>query len=261
MPIESMKLKCSLARTQLENRLRYEPNLIEIQLFEEDFKSPERILDTVRYLKQRGIRVFLHHPMRVKGKSLNIMSEDPEVSSFYRDSCDVLDDICVREDIWCVVHPHYSHPAPRDAVSLLASSIELTEHIESVLQRSHGRFLWENSPSGLFSSANPYWLSHVVRRLGLPLCYDISHSFMSFGGSNERLKNDVQRAFEYTRYYHVVDSQGTDVHDGLPLGHGGIQWEALKPFIQAREFVLEILLSDYEDCSPMVDSALYFEAL
>lgn len=49
----------------------------------------------------------------------------------------------------------------------------------------------------------------------------------------------------------MVDNVGTEVHDALPVGKGGIDWAAVKPTILKHDFILEIDLDVYEDCSPI----------
>ncbi|WP_035321994.1 sugar phosphate isomerase/epimerase family protein [Peribacillus kribbensis] len=261
-----INLKCSLDLEQIEDRLAYHPQIIELQLFEQDIENVRRIIETIRMLKGQGIKVYLHHPMKVNGNFLDILSREREVYDFYRYSSQVLDEICVSEDVDCVVHPHYEKCGSGmwDAAGsedAREKSQQLGEAIQEISQKTHGRFLWENSPRGLFSSLNPYWLTHIVKPFELPICYDISHSFMSYRGDNVKLLQNISDAMPFVRYFHVVDSAGTEVHDALPLGQGSIKWGALKPYITQREYIFEIELADYRDCTPMAESAAYFHQL
>lgn len=259
-------LKSSLDPDQIADRLQYRPQTMELHLFEVDVEQPERIAAVIQQLQGLDIKVFLHHPMKIQGKYLDILSDDPEVFEYYRFSCRVLHDICQEHQVYCVVHPHYSRgPSGRlnlgDNAEVEARSIELRDAIEDVRSTMGEWFLWENTPTGVFSNMNPLWLTHIVAPLELPVCYDISHSFMSLKGDNRRLVEDVRALFPYTRYYHVVDSLGTVVHDALPLGQGRIDWRALKPYIVERDFIFEIGLQDQGDCTAMVESATFFAAL
>ncbi|WAH41415.1 sugar phosphate isomerase/epimerase [Alicyclobacillus fastidiosus] len=264
--MQRINLKCSLAPEQIEDRLKYRPHVVELQLFEKDIYEPQRIGEAIQKLRDNGVKVFLHHPMKVSGKFLDILSCDPEVYDFYRSSCDLLDQICNSEDLFCVVHPHYEKcesgmADSSDTVRILERSHALKEAIQEVRSTTHDRFLWENAPKGIFSSVNRYWISHIIRPAQLPVCYDISHSFMSCRGDNLKLEQDLSEAFPFTHYYHVVDSAGTEVHDAMCLGAGGIDWSKLKPYILQRDFIFEIDLPDYNDCTPMVQSSAFFEAI
>lgn len=261
-----MNLKCSLDPRQIQDRLQFHPDTVELQLFEADMETPERIVSAIRTLKDHGVKVFLHHPMTFDGQYLDIMSDAPQMHAFYRSSCATLDEICATEDVYCVVHPHYSR-LPSGVLDLAnedevrARSVALREAIQEIRSSTADRFVWENTPEGIFASSNPMWFTHIVEPLRLPICYDISHSFMSLRGDNDRLWHDLDQLFPYTKYYHVVDSVGTAGHDALPLGEGAIDWTKLKPYIVQRDFIFEIMLKDHLYCTEMVDSVSYFEAL
>ena len=261
-----INLKCSLDPEQITNRLKYNPHIVELQLFERDISFPDRIIESIQQLKQQGVKVILHQPMKVNGKFLDILSEDPEVYNFYRSSYQVLDKICQLEDIYCVIHPHYENCESgkvdiTDTITILELSKNMKKALQDIRKHTSDRFLWENAPKGIFSSANPYWLTHIVEPLQLPICYDISHAFMSFRGNNDKLAENLKNAVPFTRHYHVVDSIGTDKHDALPLGSGGIDWSRLKPYILEKDFIFEIDLPDYKDCTPMIESANYFDSI
>ncbi|KGX89709.1 TIM barrel protein [Pontibacillus marinus] len=259
-------LKCSLDQAQIENRLSYNPDILELQLFEADIDDPKHIQNVIRDLKQKDVKVILHHPMKVNGKFLDILSVDTEVMEYYKRSCRVLDEICHSEDVYCVVHPHYDdcesgRVYPTNKKRMLQKSNELKEALQKLRENTNDRFYFENAPEGIFSSMNPYWISHIIEPLNLPVCYDVSHSFMSFRGDNQKLKQDLKEAYPFTKHYHVVDSEGTEVHDALPLGKGDIAWSNLKPFIKHKDFIFEIELPDYKDCTLMIESAAYFDSI
>lgn len=259
-------LKCSTAKEQIADRLQYHPQIVELQLFEADIENPIRIYRAIRELKSSGVTVYLHHPMKVKGKFLDLLSPDPEVTEFYHSSNQILDDICTNENIYCVVHPHYEKfrngkVDPSFPNITLEQTLQLSEAIQSLRRTTRDRFLWENTPRGIFSNGNPNWFTHLVQPQKLPICYDISHAFMSFHGDNNKLVADIHQTLPYIRYFHVVDSKGTAEHDALPLGTGNIDWVRIKEFIVQRDFIFEIDLPDYNDGRLMVDSAEFFASL
>ncbi|RYL89860.1 sugar phosphate isomerase/epimerase [Sporolactobacillus sp. THM7-4] len=201
----------------------------------------------------------MHHPTTYKNKKLDILSTDQEILNYYQWSSERLSEICKQENIHCVVHAHYSK-SESSYYTGLSNTLKMKDRIEKVVQTCGDRFLWENTTSGLFSFANPYILSEIIRPLQLPLCLDISHAFISFQGNNEKLKQLISMIHEYVRYYHVVDSSGIQ-HDALTLGKGKIDWKSLKPFLVRKDFIFEIGLKDWLDCSPMIQSADYFVKL
>jgi sugar phosphate isomerase/epimerase len=234
----------------------YDPEILELQLFEKDLADTVVLLQTIRKLKQLGIKVYLHQPITYKNKRLDIMSTDNEIIEYYQWSCKRLSEICKQENVHCVVHAHYSK-SESSYYEGLSNTLKMKERIERMIQTGEDYFLWENTTKGLFSFANPYLLSEIIQPLNLPLCFDVSHAFISFNGSNEKLKHIVNQVHKYIRYYHVVDSIGIR-HDALSLGKGTIDWKSLKPYLLQKDFIFEIGLKDWLDCTPMIQSADYF---
>ncbi|WP_241158582.1 TIM barrel protein [Cohnella candidum] len=253
-----MRLKGNLEQRNLDNRLSYEPDIIEFFLSDRDLLDPERIRDRIRQLHDRGVKAYLHHPPKHQGEYLDILSDNPEVRRFYNESCELLARICIEEKAKCVVHAHYvgTHSC-RDVT--LERTLILREEIRRIMAYSRDVFVWEDSIEGLFSyGGNPYLIDHLIVPLKLPLTVDVSHTFISFRGDNERLRDVLERTKPYAQYYHLVDSMGLE-HDSLQLGLGRIDWRMVKPLVWGKDFIFEITLSgDHSDCTPMVESAHYF---
>lgn len=254
-----VRLKCSLDARQIDNRIKQQPEILELQLFEKDLAVITVLLQSIHKLKKLGIKVYLHQPVTVNNKRLDIMSTDPEIIEYYQWSCDRLIEICKQENVCCVVHAHYSR-SESTFLEGLTNTLKMKERLERIMERCGDYFLWENTTKGLFSFDNPYILSEIIEPLKLPLCFDVSHAFISFKGSNEKLKHIIKQVYEYVRYYHVVDSQGIQ-HDALALGKGNIDWKSLKPFLLKKDFIFEIGLNDWFDCKPMIESAAYFSKI
>lgn len=257
--MNNIRLKSSIDGRQISERLKYNPEIMELQLFEEDLDRIEMVKRVIRSLKQRGIRVYLHHPMKHGSVFMDILSRDQEMYEFYLWSCRILAEICREERIHCVVHAHYSdsESSQRNQWSLRK---EMKRRIEQIQLYAGGYFLWENTTHGIFSEQNPFLYEELVQPLKLPLCYDISHAFIALRGDNEKLKQALKKAFPYVAYYHVVDSMGVS-HDSLPLGQGKIDWRMVKPFLAGKDYIFEIGLEDYLDCTPMRQSGEFLTNL
>lgn len=251
--MDFVRLKCGIAPLQLANRLKYNPEILELQLFEQDLADPERICLIIQALKKRGIQVYLHHPMKYKGIFVDILSEDRERRNFYDGSCFLLHEICKKERVQCVVHPHY-----RDSESSRLydsfTQAKMRRRLSFFLDRCGDSFLWENTTQGIFSWQNPRFVQDIVEPLQLPVCMDISHAFIAFQGDQARLVESMEAIAPFADYYHVVDSLGVS-HDSLSIGQGRIQWESIWPFLDQKKFIFEIGLADYQDCTPMLNSA------
>ncbi|WP_052352749.1 sugar phosphate isomerase/epimerase family protein [Neobacillus dielmonensis] len=249
-------LKCSYEPEQLNDRLKYNPDIIELHLYEDDLFGEKRQLleNTISMLKTKGIQVFLHHPTKYHGSYLDINHEQEEDYLYFHLSTRILADICKTYSIQCVIHPHY----------ILTRTCEInkenTENVRNEINKilSYGRniFLWENSINGVFTAQNPNWFEEVVKPLNLPLTYDISHAFISFKGNNDLLINQIKQLDTHIQYFHVVDSEGKR-HDGLPLGAGRIDWKPIIPYLLTRPYIYEIVLKDRTNASEMVDSHEY----
>ncbi|RYM02213.1 hypothetical protein EWH99_11320 [Sporolactobacillus sp. THM7-7] len=143
------------------------------------------------------------------------MSTNPEITDYYQWSCAFLSEICRQEQVRCVVHAHYSRTESSTACGRSAS-MKMKDRIERIIETNKDCFLWENT-RGLFSFTNPYFLSKIIQPLQLPLCFDVSHAFISVKGNNQKLLQIILRIHAYIHYYHIVDSAGTR--------HNAFLWE------------------------------------
>jgi sugar phosphate isomerase/epimerase len=256
-----IRLKSSLNGEHIQDRLKYNPEIIEFHLNEQDLYNPHEIIDNIKLLKSKGITVYLHHPMRYQGQFLDIISSNQKMRDHYDWSCEILASICRQEEIKCVVHCHYASSESTDFQNTV-KRIEVRKRIESILSICEKSFLWEDTIRGIFSSENPYLLSEIIEPLNLPLNIDISHSFIGLKGDNKRLQEHLEKLHNFAKYFHLVDSMGM-VHDSLPLGKGKIDWQMVIPYVQEKDFIFEIDLksSNHSDCTPMIESAKYFREI
>ncbi|WP_428909744.1 TIM barrel protein [Niallia sp. Krafla_26] len=259
--MKNIRLKAALDWDQIEDRLKYNPEILELHVKEENLYRPEEVVEVIRKVKGKGVKVYLHHPSRFKGQYMDIISSSREVRDYYDWSCKELAAICKQEQVKCVVHCHYaqsesSHFMDRD------SRIKVRKRLETILSICGESFLWEDTTQGIFSAENPFLLEEIVKPLQLPLNIDISHAFIALKGDNEKLKHHLDQYSPYAQYYHLVDSNG-EYHDALPLGKGKIDWLMVKSYIQNTDFIFEIDLkpSKYLDCTPMIESAKYYNQL
>ncbi|WP_047154752.1 TIM barrel protein [Aneurinibacillus tyrosinisolvens] len=259
--MDYIRLKTALNLTQIEDRLQYNPEIIEFHLIEKNLYETDLLIEQIRLLKSKGIRVYLHHPMTYQGRYLDIISSDQNMREHYDWSCEILSSICKQEKIKCVVHCHYALSESTDYHDS-QKRMKTRKKIEKILSICGDSFLWENTIHGIFSSENPYLLSEIVEPLNLPLNIDISHSFISLKGDNNKLKEHLDKFHCFANYFHIVDSMGM-IHDSLPLGKGKINWEMVKPYVKDSDFIFEIDLksSNYSDCTPMIQSVNYFKEI
>lgn len=259
--MQNVRLKTSLHPQQIDNRLLYNPEIIELHLKEENLYKPEEILENIHALKSKGVRVYLHHPTTYKGKYLDIISSDCKMRDFYDWSSKELAAICKKENIKCIIHCHYVRSESSDFGDQAARD-ETRKRIEEILRINDQCFLWEDSIKGIFSAENPFLLSEIIKPLNLPLNIDISHTFIALKGDNQRLQKNLESFHGFANYFHLVDSMGQS-HDALPLGKGNIDWTMVKPYVEKKDFVFEIDLrsSNFLDCGLMIESVEYFNRI
>lgn len=253
-----MRIKCGMEESQINERLLREPELLEIQLYEEDMAEPERIVKTVQSLKSKGIKVYLHHPPSYKDDYLDVLTENKEVYEFYLESSRVISEICRQEEIKCVIHAHYSNSKSSELDP--KESPRMAKAIEGILKIEPDWFIWEDTIEGLFSAQNELLIQEVVKPLNLPRVIDTSHTFISLKANQKAFKKVFVETAPYTVYFHLVDSYGLE-HDSLELGKGLIDWEFVKPFTIDKDFIFEIGLDDYHDSMPMVNSVQFYNQL
>jgi hypothetical protein len=255
-----VRLKSNLSDNNIQNRLQYNPEIIEFHLNEIDLLDSSKLVEKIRFLKNLNIRVYLHQPSMHNGKYLDILSEDKELQKYYNESSEILSNICHEENIHSVIHAHYAKTISSDLLDK-QSTIKMRKRIQEILSFAADRFVWEDTTQGIFSFDNPYLLDELVKPLDLPLNIDVSHSFIACKGDNGKLQQILESTQKYAKYYHLVDSMGIK-HDSLPLGQGKIDWSMVKQYVIDKDFIFEInLKGDHNDCTPMIDSVKYFNKI
>lgn len=245
-------LKGDIYPKQLFNRLSYKPDIIEFFLREEDILGPGRIRleEAISFCQTLGIEVYLHFPMSYNGKDSSIILDDSENQAFYFFSLEVMAKIVKDYNIKCVVHPI----RPDDS-NLEESKLKLIELISYFMDKSDNLFLWENLTSG-FDLSDGSISDEVVHSLNPPLCFDVSHAFISNKGNNDELIRLLNKYKDKIEYFHVVDSMG-EHHDSLELGKGKIDWERVKPFLKDKPYIYEIDLKCQDYAGEQMNSHDY----
>lgn len=255
----SHRLKCILDPVQLNDRLSYRPDILEIQLLDQDLRHAERTISMIRTVQEKGVKVYLHHPTKYKDQYLDILHEAPFMRTYYRESSEQIARICQKTHTKCVIHAHYNHTSSSGKKSR-RDTREMAREIERILRIDPTCFIWEDTVNGLFSASNPYLIEEIIQPLDLPRVIDLSHSFISWKGDNDRLIQTLEQTAPYAVYFHVVDSMGIE-HDSLSLGQGRIDWKRVKPFVGEHDFIFEIGLRDFTDCQEMIESEQYWSTI
>lgn len=254
-----VRVKTNIKERCIRDRLRYNPEIVELHLELADLERGSGLVPAIRKLKAHGCAVYLHQPSKVKGVYYDLLTADQSHLQAYLQSARRLAEVCREEDVRSVIHAHYkySEQNPMHEITL-ANTHKMRDRIEEVLAFAGDRFLWEDTTGGMFSYANPMLLGEVIKPLRLPLNVDVSHTFIAAHGDNAKLRAVLEATAPYAQYYHLVDSMG-ERHDSLPLGAGKIDWAMVAPLVKEKDFIFEINLpGDHSDCTLMIQSAAYF---
>lgn len=256
--MKNMRLKCAIDQQQMAERLKRSPELIELQLYEDDIEHPERIVKAIHYFKKHGVKVYLHHPTKYQGDFLDLLAEEKRLTDFYTYSTKVIAEICQQESIKCVVHAHYA--GTRSSTIGTDQTVAMARAIETILKIDSKWLIWEDSIEGIFSAQNKGLIDEIVKPLNLPRVIDTSHTFIALNGDASAFEQTLSATAPYTVYFHLVDTLGVE-HDSLELGQGRINWKTVKPYTENKEFIFEIGLDDFNDSTPMQRSADYYNRL
>ncbi|PGK51614.1 hypothetical protein CN918_27870 [Priestia megaterium] len=254
------RLKTAVNQLDITDRMQYQPEILEFHLVEDDLYGQQKELaEAISYVQSKGTKVYLHHPMKTGNRTLDIISNYPDVRAFYQESCRILHEICSKNHIKCVLHCNYAQSDNSIHISH-ENTVKVKHEIESILTYGKHTFLWEDSINGTFSFKNPHLFSRIIQPLQLPLVQDVSHSFIALSGNNEKLLAITKQISPFVQYMHLVDSLGQS-HDGLPLGEGLIHWNNIKPHTLHKDFIFEISLDNVHDCRPMIQSCAFYNSI
>lgn len=261
-----------MSKEQVKDRLQqegidiYEIHLQEDDLFGQKYKELEQL---IRDIQAKGVKVYLHHPMTIQGQTLHVNASNSMRSDYFNLTTRMLVELCEKHDIYVVVHINYGsdkisqgkhdeleEPEYADKNSY----IQTVSNMLSIDRKiGKGRILWENGIVGVGAYREDLMLAEIMGGTELKLCFDVSHAFISLHGNNEKLKQTMDILEDNIAYFHVVDSMG-EIHDSLVIGEGNIDFPNLYNQVIEKDYIYEIGLKNFNDCSEMVESHFRFES-
>ena len=85
--MKNIRLKMALHPQQLQDRMKHNPEMVELHISEDNLYNPEEVVKYIQEFKSKGIKVYLHHPSRYRGQYLDIISSSQEMRDYYDWSC------------------------------------------------------------------------------------------------------------------------------------------------------------------------------
>ena len=262
-------LKASTDSEQIEDRLRYKPDVFEFYTSENDFTEDglKRFRYDFEWIKSKGVqKIVMHHPMRFHGQFTELIAPFDKCRDLYNfidKSTNDLLQLAFDYDAQLLVHGSYSRQT-QSYINMWGGVDQAREQayrrIDSFADLGKNHIMFENSISPIFYYGDEKEDLYIFEK-GYRLACDTSHCFIKNQGSNEKLLASMKRLKEHVVHYHLVDSMG-ETHDSLPLGKGKIDWEKALPLMNDdATSIYEIILKDQRDASEQVASHEYLLGL
>ena len=263
-------LKGNSSREQIDDRLRYQPQVYEFFTAANDFTPAgyQHLREAIQYVQSRGVRhIVLHHPMSFGEYHADVVApekEYPELYRFIEKTTTQL--LCLADDldVQVLVHGGYAGPTVEHMVALYPSVQAARDAVYQRLDRfaraGGDHIMFENSIAPVFAYGDPAQedeiLAHHYR-----LAFDTSHCFIELHGDNQGLQASLSHLAPDVVHYHLVDSLG-QTHDSLTLGTGKINWAGVLPRMNTQaSSIYEINLHDQGNCQEQLASHAYLSLL
>lgn len=251
---------------QINDRLKYNLDILELQLFPKDLEgNMKHLRNCIELIQRKGVRVILHQPMFTPyGEFVHIINNNKGQADVYDHDLFKLNMLMKEYKINCVIHGNYSgddflridskfnlyviEPNPKDVDKMKLKMAKIQEE-------SNNQFYFENSIIGLYHFGNFEYPYEIIQELNLATCLDVSHLMASVQGDMGKFMREFNRLHRYVEYYHLVDSAGYRItHDSLTIGEGCIDWRKVVNKIKNKPAIYEIGLKNFNDCKEMIDS-------
>jgi len=218
-------LKSHWSKEQLDTRLKLNPQLIEIYLANGDMEFRyEEIKEVCESLKDKGIRVIIHQPLKFNDEHINLAIQESPQLIYSLECIEELDSLGFE----FIVHPynHYpdteqwidytTDPKYQEHISLRRSSEYL---INNLINYGSKNMFIENVYFDVFSTADD--INYVIKKTKVKFCLDLSHLYLmnskNFYNEFKKLKPDL---------LHINDANKVD--DAVEIGKGLIDFSLLK---------------------------------
>jgi sugar phosphate isomerase/epimerase len=258
-------LKASTAKSQLTDRLKYQPEVFEFFTSETDFtvEGLKKLSAAIELVKNVATdKIILHHPMRYQGEYTELIAPQkvfPELNKFIDRSTNSLLQLAFDFKVQVLLHGSYSRHTQNMIdlyPSLTAADTAALKRLDYFAQLGQQRIMFENSLSPIFYFGNPA-VDQVIYERNYRLAFDTSHCFIKGNGNNTHLLASLEFLKPHIVHYHLVDSMG-EKHDSLQLGKGKINWQSILPALNSKATnIYEINLKNQDDCQEQIASHQY----
>jgi len=241
-------LKASDIRKELRTRLKLNPKIIELHLFETDLFSGIRKLEkTIHYLQKKHIIVRMHMPFKYKGRYLSLHKMDirNEIKVFTK-----LGKLCKKYHIKAIVHPYL----PFEDSNCSKKTRDVIAVNLMRFRKYYDYFYFENSSKDIYSKTPDVLYVNKKARVR-NVCIDTCHLYETYKDNN-KIENHIKVMRKYfNTYFHLNDSDLK--YHSLEIGKGKIDFNRILPYV--NQGVTEIRSRDEAHPKEMLRSYIKVE--
>ena len=258
-------LKSSTDIVQIQDRLKYHPDVFEFHLTQNDMTNDglKRLSEYIDMIKDKYTqKIILHEPIRYNGFQMEmIMPEnfDYNVYNFMMNSIEKIIKLSIDKNIYSLIHGAFNKETQK-YINMYKNFSDaedtLINRLDYFNKYSDGHLCIENSISSLWGYSDPK-VRYIAKKHQYKLAFDTSHAFIQAKGSNKILIESLKDLHDNIVHYHLVDSNGL-FHDSLEIGKGKIDWGKVIPVLNLNAtLIYEINLKNQEDAKEQINSYHY----
>lgn len=261
-------LKASTNKTQIDDRLQYQPDVFEFHLEDTDFTTTgwQHLIKMVSYVSDQVPHLVFHHPMKWHDQRCELYTNptiNPALHDFVMQSSIKLIKLAQDVDGYALIHGAYKNNLPKIVTNwstVVKAQDVVFERMAQLRDIAPDNVVFENGTSPVYAYGDVEFENRIIAA-NLPLAYDVSHTFISLHGNNDALIESLQHLKSQIKHYHLVDSMGQH-HDSLTLGKGLIDWRRVLDELNPQaSHIYEINLTDQQHCQEMLASHDYLLSL
>ncbi len=241
-------LKAADIKKELKQRLKLNPKLVELHLFETDlFSGIKRLKQTIEYLQKKHITVRLHMPFYYKMRLLSLHKQNikDEIKVFTK-----LGNLCKKYHIKAIVHPYQRIKGTRTSKKtrdIIAKNL-------NKFKKYYNYFYFENSSKDIYSKTPD--VLYVNKKAQIKnVCIDTCHLYETYRDNN-KIEHHIKTMRKYfNTYFHLNDSDL--IHHSLEIGKGKIDFNRILPYV--NQGVTEVKSKDEAHPAEMLRSFVKVE--
>jgi len=229
-------LKASYIKKESESRLKFNPSIIEIHLFNDNLDGT-KLQDLEKYivsLKQKNLEIFIHIPFKINGENYDLSTDD--ILPTYRK----IGELCKKYFISAIIHL-----SNEKSISDEKMLLEKVKHLEQYYEY----FYFENMTRSFGTKED---ILRVAKSAGFKnICIDLAHLYIVYEDNKKMESTIIAIQKEFNTYFHVADHD-KKTHT-CEVGKGFIDFNNLLPLV--NKGVIEV--SSKDEANPVESQGSY----